>query len=363
MRILAVILLAGAAAAGSIVYVNEGRLWTIEPDGSGQALLPGAPDQVLLPVWSPDGSSIACVRAEPRFALGNSGDSPEVSATCHPEEPDDEGSPEFGEESGRGDSSACGLGMTQRDGLACDSTGISGLPGVIFSLVVVPFDPPGPARELGRIGLVDVQWGWEVREVAWSKDGSRVGFTAAGGEFYGDETTLVVSVAGGGVEFLSGRYYGDSFELARPMPGRVAPDGRRLVSRSVKGLDELFVVTDKDTTGRQVTHSERVRDTTVTSEWGSADIDGVWSPDYKRILFRPFTVADDFEHGPLLAVNPNGRDQQLLGDDGGLLGDYPQSWSPGCSRLVYEVDGSVFITDFRAAPQMLCAGSQPDWRP
>lgn len=314
MRLLLLVLLgaAGAAGAGEIAFVRDGRLYTIEPDGSGELLAPGAPAGVELPQWSPDGSSIACVRVEPRPAT--------------------------------------------------DSVDIGGLPGWLFALVVVPVDPPGPARELGRVGLAGRDWGWQAREVKWSDDGTLVGFSAASGEFFENESVWVAPVGDGPVRRFGGRWWGAGFEPAQRRPLTVTPDGRRLVSRPVDGLDELFVITGDDTVGRQLTRSGAVRDTGIVSEYGSADISGVWSPDFARVLFRPFTIAGDYLHGPLMAVNPDGTGQQLLGDDCGYLDEFPQSWSPDYRRLAFEIEGEMFITDFATPPRRLGAGTQPDWR-
>jgi Tol biopolymer transport system component len=303
---------AGAARAGEIAFVRDGRLYTIAPDGSGELLVPGAPDGAELPQWSPAGGEVAYVSITPR--------------------------------------------------LSTDTSVIRGLPGWIFALVVVPVDPPGPARELLRVGLAERDWSWQAREVKWSDDGTWVGFSAASGEFFEEESVWIAPLGDGPARRYGGRWWGAGFEPAARRPSWVTPDGRRLVSRNVNGLDELFVVTEADTVGRQLTRSGAVRDTGIINEYGSADISGVWSPDFARVLFRPFTVAGDYLHGPLMAVDPDGSGQQLLGDDCGYLDEFPTAWSPDLRRLAFEVEGELFVTDFESPPRRLGVGAQPDWR-
>jgi Tol biopolymer transport system component len=310
---LAVLVLCGAALAGSIVYVNEGRLWTIEPDGTRMHTLAidSAPPEPVLPTWSPDGRQIA-------------------------------------------------FGWLEQLPLT-DTTDMGGLPGWILCFYVCGADSAGACRELYRAGMTEDGWGVELGRVEWSQDGREVGFVVYSDELYTTQRTYVVRLADDSVRVNEGVDFGAEFIPARPGLSDSLPDGRKLRSRNVRGLDELFVVASKNPKGRQVTHSSAVRDTSVVSEWGSADNYGVWSPDGKRILFRPLTVAADFMHGPLLSVNPDGRNQRLLADDGGILGEFPRAWSPDYRRMAFDVSDSIFVTDFKSDRRFLCVGTQPDW--
>ncbi len=46
-------------AASAILYVDDGRLWVVDPDGAGRTQIASAGYPALSPAWSPDGKTIA----------------------------------------------------------------------------------------------------------------------------------------------------------------------------------------------------------------------------------------------------------------------------------------------------------------
>jgi len=319
----AVLLISGAMAAvpGRIVFEREGAIYTVEADGTSETKLSvtGVPATLSHPAWLPDGRQIA------------------FGALSWGEE-----APAPGEKPSQRDTyQVCHI-WTLRIG---DSAAVR-----IAEVAPLPREPK-----------------YEIREIEWSADGTRIGFevgTVLEETGNPDIRYYVVNRNGKGVMSSGSAAYDDSLQPRRRLHEERSPDGKRLLqSRTLGDVDELFISDTDGSNACQLTHTASLRDTAVTNIWGGGVISGVWSPDGARVVFIPLMEGADYAWGGLFSVHADGSGQTRLGKDMYLVGDLPKAWSPDGKRLAYEDDGAIYVADFMSSPRKIATGHTPDWGP
>ena len=229
-------------ASTSILYVDNGKLWRVDPDGLGRAPVPSTGSPALSPTWSPDGHTIAYT------ALVRSG-TPIVLQD---------------------------LAGGRRDVV----------PGTEYGVNITPeFSPDGRKLAFAHgtedgtdVYLYDVARRCCVTRVTvgrysdnlsptWSPDGQRLAFVSSRA---GQPQLYVMAADGSSQEVLAPFDYGSTGQSNGP---EWSPDGQSVAfHREVRGIPQVFVVDVASRVVRQITGAGRNEDAT-------------WAPDGRHLAF------------------------------------------------------------------------------
>jgi TolB protein len=229
-------------ASTSILYVDNGKLWRVDPDGQGRAVVPSTGNPALSPTWSPDGHTIAYT------ALVRSG-TPIVLQD---------------------------LAGGRRDIV----------PGTEYGVNITPeFSPDGRKLAFAHgtedgtdVYLYDVARRCCVTRVTvgrysdnlsptWSPDAQRLAFVSSRA---GQPQVYVMAADGSSQEVLAPFDYGSTGQSNGP---EWSPDGQSVAfHREVHGVPQVFVVDVASRVVRQITGAGRNEDAT-------------WAPDGRHLAF------------------------------------------------------------------------------
>ena len=266
-------------ANGKIAFERGGDIWTVNPDGTGEANLTNSPATESNPAWSPDGNLIAIdsnvTPAHEIFTMLADGSGvtqvTDWDGECCNNRVDPAWSPD-GEKLAFWHETSNVLSTINVDG-----TGETPIHQVI-------------GRPYGGAGLVDPEWSPEGSTIAFQEEGG-------GNCWYG---IVIASADGSGSDPLS-----DCEDFAAERWPSWSPDAQRIVFESdvwCGGLCGSHLITSEPSGANRV-------DTTVTG------YQPAWSPDGTRIAFQ-----DIF--GTLRLMNPDGTNRVAL-----VTGALPD-WQP-----------------------------------
>jgi len=229
-------------AATSILFVADGRLWRVDPDGAGVAMIPSAGRPTLSPAWSPDTRTIAYTAFVPS-----------------------------------------GRPLVIQD-LATGSRQV--VPGSEYGVNITPeFSPDGKQLAFAHgdengtdIYLYDVARHCCVTRLTvgryydnlsptWSPDGQRLAFISSRA---GSPQLYVMSADGSGQEALAHFDFGSTGQTNGP---EWSPDGQAVAfHREVGGVPQVFVLDLANRAVRQITGDGRNEDPS-------------WAPDGRHLTF------------------------------------------------------------------------------
>jgi TolB protein len=229
-------------ASTAILYVADGRLWRVDPDGEGRASVPSAGRPALSPAWSPDGRMFVYTAFVPS-----------------------------------------GRPLVIQD-LASGSRDV--VPGSEYGVNITPeFSPDGRALafahgdengtdiylyDVGRhccVTRLTVGRFYDNLSPTWSPDGGRIAFISTRA---GSPQLYAMSADGSGQEALARFDYGFTGQTNGP---EWSPDGQAIAfHREVHGVPQLFVLDLATRAVRQITGEGRNEDPT-------------WAPDGRHLAF------------------------------------------------------------------------------
>jgi len=229
-------------ASTSILFVDNGRLWRVDPDGQGRAPVPSAGNPALSPTWSPDGHTIAYT------ALVRSG-TPIVLQDLV---------------SGRRDvvpGTEYGVNITPE--FSPDGRRLAFAHGTEDGTDVYLYDV---ARHC-CVARVTVGRYYDNLSPTWSPDGQRLAFVSSRA---GQPQLYVMGADGSSQEVLAPFDYGSTGQSNGP---EWSPDGQSVAfHREVRGTPQVFVVAVASRVVRQITGAGRNEDAT-------------WAPDGRHLAF------------------------------------------------------------------------------
>ena len=298
----------GAAAPpgsdGKIVFVRDGDIFAMNPDGSQQTRISPATSPVVFfnPDWSPDGSRIV--------AGGTAAGNHDIYVMT-----------------------SDGSGLTRLTSLPSEETSPSWSPDgrkIAFSSDLNTFDNQLWVMNADGSGQVRLQTNVDfASEPDWSPDGTMIAYTGYTGGF--GQFIYAINADGTGVRKIS---------TGGNTSPNWSPDGSRIAySGGFGGMGEL-VMRNADGTGPEI----RITNTPQLSEGGPT-----WSPDGTRIAT---TGTADFEEYDVYVMGVDGSGQTRLTTDG--RANAAPAWRPAIGLRPQYAKAALYFTAQPGSATVTC---------